>query len=257
MATVTAKAYRSPSLILLAMDWQDGESRNDFLGFAIRRTPGFMDLATGNLAATDWLPNRISFNGPPAAGQPDLLARAVMSEASDLGLGKFAVNAARGFLVQGEISPPQIEQIARELLADLVVERPVVGKPGEPLLHSTPHAPREESITRSVMPTIIHVLPKPGVTDPVAAGLVKTLAQPGGNSTGITNMAATLKQLTDFLVNLGIEQIAHTQKNYLAHLISVYKLMQAYGCEEDLCRAGLFHSIYGTEKFQGFKLQLD
>src|SRR5258705_4529191 len=31
-----------------------------------------------------------------------------------------------------------------------------------------------------------------GVTDPVAAGLVKTLAQPGGNSTGITNMAATL-----------------------------------------------------------------
>lgn len=70
-------------------------------------------------------------------------------------------------------------------------------------------------------------------------------------------MAATLKQLTDFLVNLGIEQIAHTQKNYLAHLISVYRLMQASGCDEDLCRAGLFHSIYGTEKFQGFKLPLD
>ena len=70
-------------------------------------------------------------------------------------------------------------------------------------------------------------------------------------------MPATFKQLTDFLVNLGIEQIAHTQKNYLAHLISVYKLMQAAGCDEDLCRAGLFHSIYGTEKFQGFKLPLD
>ena len=70
-------------------------------------------------------------------------------------------------------------------------------------------------------------------------------------------MAATFKQLTDFLVNLGIEQIAHTQKNYLAHLISVYKLMQAAGCDEDLCRAGLFHSIYGTETFQGFKLPLD
>jgi hypothetical protein len=67
-------------------------------------------------------------------------------------------------------------------------------------------------------------------------------------------MPATYKQLTEFLVNLGIDQVAHTQKNYLAHLISVYKLMQAYGCEEDLCRAGLFHSIYGTEKFQGFKL---
>ncbi len=70
-------------------------------------------------------------------------------------------------------------------------------------------------------------------------------------------MAATFKQLTDFLVNLGIEQIAHTQKNYLAHLISVYKLMQAAGYEEDLCRAGLLHSIYGTEKFQGFKLPLE
>jgi putative ABC transport system substrate-binding protein len=31
-----------------------------------------------------------------------------------------------------------------------------------------------------------------GVTDPVAAGLVQSLAQPGGNSTGITNMAAVL-----------------------------------------------------------------
>jgi len=70
-------------------------------------------------------------------------------------------------------------------------------------------------------------------------------------------MAATFKQLTDFLVNLGIEQVAHTQKNYLAHLISVYKVMQAAGCDEELCRAGLFHSIYGTEKFQGFKLPLD
>jgi len=69
-------------------------------------------------------------------------------------------------------------------------------------------------------------------------------------------MPATWKEMTDFLVDLGIEQIAHTQKNYLAHLISVYKLMEGAGCDEDLCRAGLFHSIYGTEKFQGFTLPL-
>jgi putative ABC transport system substrate-binding protein len=31
-----------------------------------------------------------------------------------------------------------------------------------------------------------------GVTDPVAAGLVDSLARPGGNSTGVTNMAAVL-----------------------------------------------------------------
>jgi putative ABC transport system substrate-binding protein len=31
-----------------------------------------------------------------------------------------------------------------------------------------------------------------GVTDPISAGLAQTLARPGGNSTGITNMAAVL-----------------------------------------------------------------
>ncbi len=71
MSAVLARAYRSPSLVLLAMDWPDGESRNDFLGFAIRRTPGFKDLATGVVAPSDWLPNRVSFTGPPAEGQPD------------------------------------------------------------------------------------------------------------------------------------------------------------------------------------------
>ena len=43
---------------------------------------------------------------------------------------------------------------------------------------------------RSVSKTIPHVFM--GVTDPVTAGLVDSLAHPGGNSTGITNMAAIL-----------------------------------------------------------------
>src|SRR6185369_3636823 len=70
-------------------------------------------------------------------------------------------------------------------------------------------------------------------------------------------MPAPPKHLTDFLVTLGIERVPHTQKNYLAHLISVYNLMKAHGFEEEFCLAGLFHSIYGTEQFQGFKLTLD
>jgi putative ABC transport system substrate-binding protein len=41
-----------------------------------------------------------------------------------------------------------------------------------------------------------------GITDPIAAGLVESLARPGGNSTGVTNMAAILtgKRL-EFLKN--------------------------------------------------------
>jgi hypothetical protein len=70
-------------------------------------------------------------------------------------------------------------------------------------------------------------------------------------------MESNLKRLTDFLVGLGIEKIGHTQKTYLGHLIAVYRLMERCGCTEELCRAGMFHSIYGTEKFQGFTLPVE
>src|SRR6516164_8006160 len=65
------------------------------------------------------------------------------------------------------------------------------------------------------------------------------------------------KHLTDFLVALNVEQVPHTNKSYLAHLVAVYRLMEACDCTEEVCRAGMFHSIYGTQQFQGFKLALD
>lgn len=58
---VIVKSYQSPTLVLLAFDWPAGDSRPDFLGFAIMRAPGFAG------APQSWLPNRIGFNGP----QPD------------------------------------------------------------------------------------------------------------------------------------------------------------------------------------------
>jgi hypothetical protein len=68
---------------------------------------------------------------------------------------------------------------------------------------------------------------------------------------------AKWKQMTDFLVGLGSEKVAHTERNYLAHLVAVYRLMAEDGCTEELCRAGMFHSIYGTQQFQDFKLPLE
>jgi Domain of unknown function (DUF6817) len=65
------------------------------------------------------------------------------------------------------------------------------------------------------------------------------------------------KRLTDFLVGIGIEQVPHTHKSYLGHLIAVYRLLESQGCPEEVCRAGMFHSIYGTEKFQGCTLPLE
>jgi hypothetical protein len=70
-------------------------------------------------------------------------------------------------------------------------------------------------------------------------------------------MNTGFKHLTDFLVELGIEKIGHTNKTYLAHLVAVYRFMEARGCLEEVCRAGMFHSIYGTELFQGFTLPLE
>ena len=67
---------------------------------------------------------------------------------------------------------------------------------------------------------------------------------------------ATFKQLTDFLVALGTDKVPHTNEVFLAHLIGVYRDMQDWGCDDDLCQAGMFHSIYGTERFQRFSLSL-
>jgi hypothetical protein len=65
------------------------------------------------------------------------------------------------------------------------------------------------------------------------------------------------KRLTDFLIGQGAEQVGHTHKSYLAHLIGVYRDMESAGCTLEVCRAGMFHSIYGTERFQRFSLPLE
>ena len=62
MAHVKLRAYTSPTLVLIAMDWPEGKDLADFLGFAIKRTPGFRG------AAESWLTNRIGFDGPPPDG---------------------------------------------------------------------------------------------------------------------------------------------------------------------------------------------
>ncbi len=69
-------------------------------------------------------------------------------------------------------------------------------------------------------------------------------------------MDSNFKRMADFLVGMGIDQVPHTHKTYLAHLIAVSRSLESQGYSQDVCRAGLFHSIYGTERFQGFTLPL-
>jgi len=70
-------------------------------------------------------------------------------------------------------------------------------------------------------------------------------------------MLASFDELIAFLSGLGTERIAHTEGSFLGHLIGVYRDLKSWGCDEALCCAGMFHSIYGTERFQKFALPLE
>jgi phosphoribosylformylglycinamidine synthase subunit PurSL len=159
----------------------------------------------GNAAVTLW-----EVDIHPAAGQPDLLARAVVSEAADLGLRDFEVFAARGFLIQGQLKREEAERLSRELLADRVVETAVVGRPGDSGVTAFPSASRWPL-------QIVQVLPKPGVTDPVAASTLAAIRDFGIAADSVVTLrkywigglsAAQLQLLaTKLLANDSIERI--------------------------------------------------
>ena len=67
MKRTAVRAYCSPTLVLLALDWADGD-RDDVLGFAVERTPGMRPSLNEPQAPKSWPPNRVGFDGPPADG---------------------------------------------------------------------------------------------------------------------------------------------------------------------------------------------
>jgi phosphoribosylformylglycinamidine synthase II len=138
----------------------------------------------------------------PAPGQPDLIAQHVAAQAADIGLGHdWKLTAARGFLIQAAISREQADQLARQLLSDSIVERYALGAPGDAALSQTVRGGGQ----------LIHVLPKPGVTDPVA---LSTQAAIG--DFGIT--AEAVVTLTKYWVEgLGEEQLSLLAKKLLAN----------------------------------------
>ena len=71
-------------------------------------------------------------------------------------------------------------------------------------------------------------------------------------------MDAEYRSMVDFLRSLEIEDVPHSgHKGFLAHLVAVYHDLESWGASQDACRAGLFHSIYGTELFRRWSLPLD
>lgn len=67
----------------------------------------------------------------------------------------------------------------------------------------------------------------------------------------------TFKDYTDFFQRVGANAVNHSSKTYLAHAIGVYNDLKEWGCSDEVARVGVFHSIYGTQLFQGFTLPLE
>lgn len=54
-----------------------------------------------------------------------------------------------------------------------------------------------------------------------------------------------------FLLAHGADAADHSGEGLLAHLRGTARLLVDWGAREALCRAGLFHSVYGTESYTG------
>ena len=102
--------------------------------------------------------------------QADHAAGELVAAAGQLGLaGCTAARTAAGWLVEGDVSEAEIERIARLLLADSVTETFTATRVGA------------AGLTAPVdgLPTVVHVLPRPGVTDPAGLTAAEALAMLG------------------------------------------------------------------------------
>jgi hypothetical protein len=53
----------------------------------------------------------------------------------------------------------------------------------------------------------------------------------------------------ELLNRFGAVSVEHPSGTLLEHLRGTYEQLERWGCSEELCRAGLYHSVYGTEYF--------
>ena len=101
----------------------------------------------------------------PAEGQVDRESIRTAEEINELGLGEaVTVSCARGFLVQGNFALEQAKRLADTLLSDAVTETSVVAIAGQDALNVPP-----PGVTVRENATLVNIMPKPGVMDPVAA----------------------------------------------------------------------------------------
>src|SRR5262249_9639521 len=101
----------------------------------------------------------------PSPSLPDKLGERLALEAVESGLaGPWTLETSRGFLIEGDISLQELKRVATLVLVDPVVEVCSIGPSDAPV--NGPGA-------------IVHVMPKPGVTDPEGSSGVELLRDLG------------------------------------------------------------------------------
>jgi len=58
-----------------------------------------------------------------------------------------------------------------------------------------------------------------------------------------------LRKIIALLRELGADAIPHSSRSLLDHLIGTYDVLNQWHCDSDVCKAGLFHSVFGTPSF--------
>ncbi|KST70374.1 DUF6817 domain-containing protein [Mastigocoleus testarum] len=53
--------------------------------------------------------------------------------------------------------------------------------------------------------------------------------------------------INERLKKYGTDKISHSKRTFYEHLIATGDLLKEWGCDENVCLAGYFHSFYGTE----------
>lgn len=58
-----------------------------------------------------------------------------------------------------------------------------------------------------------------------------------------------MKDITRLLKEYGTQNKSHSKRTFFEHLVETGGLLKNWGCSNDLCLAGYFHSFYGTEGY--------
>lgn len=56
-------------------------------------------------------------------------------------------------------------------------------------------------------------------------------------------------ELVELLRDIGANSVPHSNRYLIDHLIGTYRTLERWRCDDDVCKAGMFHSVFGTRSF--------